>query len=134
MTPSDAARRWAKTWKAGWEQLAAEPIIALYDADALLSTEPFREPYGGQRGVRDYVTRVFAEEADPRVEVGEPIVDGHRAAVSWWASLQEEGADMTLAGTSVLHFNAEGLVVQQWDTWNAVRERRRPPTGWGPFR
>jgi len=127
------AGRWAQIWKDGWEQLSAEPIIALYAADALLSTEPFRQPYTGQRGVRDYVTRVFSEETDPRVEVSEPIIDGDRAAVSWWASLREEGVETTLAGTSVLHFNADGLVVQQWDTWNVVRERRDPPTGWGLF-
>jgi hypothetical protein len=134
MTPAEAARRWAETWKTSWEQLDAESIIALYDPDALLSTEPFREPYTGQAGVREYVTRVFAEEDDPQVEVGEPIVNRDRAAVTWWASLREEGADTALAGTSVLRINAEGLVVEQWDTWNIVRERRHPPDDWGPFR
>jgi hypothetical protein len=120
--------------KRGWDALDAGAIIALYDADALLSTEPFREPYAGRPGVRDYVTRVFAEAEDPRVHVADRIVDGDRAAVSWWASLREEGADTTLAGTSVLRFNGEGLVVEQWDTWNVVRERRDPAHDWGPFR
>ncbi|HSK98321.1 MAG TPA: nuclear transport factor 2 family protein [Euzebyales bacterium] len=134
MTPADAAQRWAATWQAAWQQLDPEPIVALYAADALLSTEPFREPYAGRHGVRDYVTRVFGEEEDPLVDVGEPIVEADRAAVPWWASLSEEGADTTLAGTSVLRFDAEGLVREQWDTWNVVPERRRPPDGWGPFR
>jgi hypothetical protein len=134
MNAEEAARRWAETWKAGWERLDPERIIALYDADALLSTEPFREPYVGQDGVRDYVARVFGEEDDPHVDVGAPIVDRDRAAVSWWASLREDGADTTLAGTSVLRFNAEGLVVEQWDAWNVVRQRRNPPDDWGPFR
>lgn len=133
MTTTDAARRWAETWRTGWEALDAESIVALYDPGALLSTEPFREPYRGRQGVRDYVTRVFAEEQDPRVAVSDPIVDDDRAAVSWWASLREEGADTTLAGTSVLRFNADGLVVEQWDAWNAAPERRAPPRDRGPF-
>jgi hypothetical protein len=77
----------------------------------LLSTEPFREPYRGREGVRSYVSRVFAEEDDPRVWVATPIVDGERAAISWWASLREEGVETTLAGTSVIRFDSDGLVV-----------------------
>jgi hypothetical protein len=78
------------------------------------------------------VTRVFGEEADPRVWVAEPIVDGDRAAISWWCSLREEGSDTTLAGTSVLAFGGDGLVVDQWDSWNQLPERRDPPLG-SPF-
>lgn len=133
MTPSDAAQRWAATWKTAWEALDVEAIVALYATDALLSTEPFREPYRGRDGTRAYVARVFGEEENPRVDVGVPIVEGDRAAVSWWASLCEDGADTTLAGTSVLLFDTEGLVVEQWDTWNLVPERRPPPADWGPF-
>jgi ketosteroid isomerase-like protein len=133
MEPADAARRWAETWRSGWQRLDAAPIIALYATDAVLSTAPFRAPYVGRHGVRDYITQAFADEADPRVDMGEPIVDGDRAAVPWWASLSEEGADTTLAGTSVLRFDPEGLVVEQWDTWNVADERRTPPDDWGPF-
>jgi ketosteroid isomerase-like protein len=90
---ADAARRWAQAWRTCWERLDTEPIVALYADDAVLSTEPFREPYLGQDGVRTYIARVFAEEEDPHVNVAE-----------------------------------------QWDTWNVLRERRRPPSDWGPFR
>jgi ketosteroid isomerase-like protein len=131
---ADAARRWAQAWRTCWERLDTEPIVALYADDAVLSTEPFREPYLGQDRVRTYVARVFAEEEDPHVNVAEPIVDGDLAAVSWWASLREDHVDTTLAGTSVLRFDPEGLVAEQWDTWNVLRERRRPPSDWGPFR
>lgn len=128
-----AARRWADAWKRGWESLDPEPILALYAPDALLSTEPFRQPYRGHDGVREYVTRVLGEEEDPQVWVSVPIVQGDRAAVSWWASLREEGADTTLAGTSVLRFDAEGLVIEQWDAWNTLDQRRDPPKDFGPF-
>jgi ketosteroid isomerase-like protein len=132
MTPADGARRWAQAWKHGWESLDAEPILACYAPDAWLSTEPFREPYRGREGVREYVSGVLAEEEDPRVWMSEPIVDGDRASISWWASLREDGADTTLAGTSVLRFDRDGLVTEQWDAWNRLAERRDPPRS-SPF-
>jgi nuclear transport factor 2 (NTF2) superfamily protein len=128
-----AADRWAAAWKQGWESLDPGPIVACYAADAVLSTEPFRDPFRGLESVRTYVTRVFGEEDDPRVWLSQPIVDGDRAAISWWASLREEGADTTLAGTSVLRFDDAGLVREQWDAWNALPERRDPPSSVSPF-
>jgi hypothetical protein len=121
-----AARSWAEAWKQGWEALDPEPIMARYSAVARHFTEPFREPSRDASDIRAYVERVFGEEEDPRVWMGEPLVDGDRAAISWWASLREEGSEATLAGTSVLRFDADGLVIEQWDTWNRLGERREP--------
>jgi ketosteroid isomerase-like protein len=132
MTPRDAARRWAETWRTAWEALDPEPIVALYSLDATCSTAPFREPYRGRDGVRAYVRLVFAEEERPQVWTSEPIVDGDRAAVCWWAGLRENGSEVTLAGTSVLRFGADGLVGEQWDAWNTADGRRVPPAG-SPF-
>jgi hypothetical protein len=42
-------------------------------------------------------------------------------------------ADTTLDGTSLLRFDAEGFVAEQWDGWNRARGRRFPPTDWSPF-
>jgi len=78
------------------------------------------------------VTQALDEEQDPRVWIGEPIVEGDRAAMSWWASLREVGADTTLAGTSVLRVDADGQVIEQWDAWNQLPERRDPPE-WSPL-
>ena len=129
----EPAHRWATTWKNAWETLDTDAIVSLYAIDTLFSTEPFREPFRGREGVRVYVSTVFGEEEDPHVHVGNPIVDGARAAVPWWASLREEGKDTTLSGTSILRFDENGLVVEQWDSWNVIRHRRLPPEGWGPF-
>ncbi|HEX3219385.1 MAG TPA: nuclear transport factor 2 family protein [Candidatus Limnocylindria bacterium] len=131
MDAAAAARRWAEHWQRDWEALDTEAIVALYHARAQLSTEPFRVPYSGQDGVRDYVSHVFGETADARVWVGEPIVNGDRAAIEWWAAETENGIETTLAGTSMLRFDADGLVVEQRDTWNQAHGRREPPAGWG---
>jgi hypothetical protein len=58
-------------------------------------------------------------------------VEGRRAAVEWWAELIENGVELTLAGTSVLRFDADGLVVEQRDTWNQAEGGHAPPDGWG---
>ena len=73
----------------------------------------------------------FGDEADVLARFAGAIVDGDRASVEWWASLVEEGRDITLAGTSVLRFGPDGLVVEQRDTWNQADGRRDPPPGWG---
>lgn len=129
VSPSEAARTWARAWKEGWEALNADPIVACYSPDVVFSTEPFRAPYHGREGVREYTLRAFAAEREPRVRMSEPIVDGDRASVSWWTTLIEEGQDATLAGTSVLRFDSRGLVVEQWDTWNQHVARVDPPGG-----
>jgi hypothetical protein len=129
-----AARRWARTWQSAWEAFDVEAIVALYADDALFSSQPFRTPYRGRDGVREYVSQAFTEEADVRAWFGEPVVEGQRAAVEWWAALRENGSDVTLAGTSALRFDDEGRVVEQRDTWNQADGRVDPPSGWGASR
>lgn len=126
-----AARAWADTWKRGWEALEPDPIVALYAEAITYSSEPFREVYRGRDGVRAYVEGSFGDETDVRAWFSEPVVDGDRASVSWWATLVDSGERVTLAGTSVLRFDDDGLAVDQWDAWNVLAGWREPPEGWG---
>ncbi|HEY7846616.1 MAG TPA: nuclear transport factor 2 family protein [Candidatus Limnocylindria bacterium] len=131
MDTGEAARRWADTWKRSWEAQDAETIVALYHPDTQFSTHPFRVAHRGRAGVRGYVSQAFGEEEDVRAWVGTPVVQGDRAAIEWWAALIENGVETTLAGTSVLRFDRDGLVVEQRDTWNQSNGRGEPPDGWG---
>ena len=130
MRLADAARRWAETWQRGWNERDVEAIVELYAEDAIFSTEPFREPFIGPAGARRYVAGAFAEEESATARFGEPVVGEGRAAVPWWASLVENGKPITLAGTSLLRFNDDGLVVEQWDAWNQSDKRRDAPDWW----
>ena len=124
-----AAGTWAATWQRCWESLEADPIVQLYAEDATFSSHPTREVHRGRAGVREYVEGAFGDESEVRAWFGEPIVDGDRAAVRWWAALREAGEEVTLAGTSVLRFDTDGLVADQWDSWHLTPGRREPPEG-----
>jgi ketosteroid isomerase-like protein len=133
MDSTAAAARWARTWHDAWEALDVGSIVELYAEGCVFSSQPFRAPYRGRDGVREYVTAAFAAEAGPRAWISEPIVDGDRASISWWCALREDGEDVTLAGTSVLRFDTGGLVAEQWDAWNVLDRRADPPPDGTPF-
>ena len=106
--------RWVEGWKLGWAEHDAEAIAALYTEDAVFVSHPFREP----GSPRDYAERVFAEEESADFGFGEPIVDGDRAAVEWWATVQfREGGEERLRGVTVLRFAAEGRCCEHRDFW-----------------
>ena len=127
------AQHWADTWQRAWAASDVESIVVLYSDKVVFSSEPFREPYVGRDGVRTYVTQAFGGEEEAAPYFGRPVEDADRAAVPWWTSLREDGRDATLAGISLLRFDDGGLVVQQWDAWNVLDERRDPPEEFGPF-
>jgi nuclear transport factor 2 (NTF2) superfamily protein len=131
MSPPEAATRWARVWHDAWEARDTDAVVELYAPDVLFSTESFRVPYRGRSGVRTYVQQAFDEEWNPRVWVGEPVVEGNRAAIEWWAAVVENGVEITLAGISMLRFDADGLVVDQRDAWNQADGLHEPPPGWG---
>ena len=124
------ARRWAETWERAWAGKDVEAIVALYAEDAVYRAVPFRAPDLGVAGVRRYLEENFAVEEGVECRFGEPVASGDRAAVEWWASWVEDGEELTMTGTTVLRFDARGLVVDHRDYWNQ-REGLEPPYhGW----
>jgi len=51
-----------------------------------------------------------------------------------WSEHDSAGTTVTLAGVSVLHFDAAGLVTEQRDYWHQEDGAQRPPADWGPVR
>jgi ketosteroid isomerase-like protein len=116
-----AARRWKDTWARAWPAKDVEAIAELYAPEADFRSHPFREP----EDAREYVRRVFAEEeSEAECRFSEPLVDGDRAAVEYRAVLVYEGTEATLAGTTLLRFRADGLVVEHRDYWALEQGRR----------
>ena len=123
MDTAAAARAWVEGWTAGWENADADRIGALYAEGAVFRSHPFREP---ERSARDYALRAFADEELVECRFSEPIVDGDRAAVEYWAVLSADGDEETLAGIAVVRFGEDGRVVEQRDYWS-MEPGRRPP-------
>jgi SnoaL-like domain len=116
METATAARRWADAWRHGWATLDPSFTAELYAPGATFVSQAFR----AREDPAAYVRREFAEEewADPWF--GEPIVEGDRAAVEWYARMREDGRDVTISGVSLLRFDNDGRCIEQRDTWAIV--------------
>jgi hypothetical protein len=120
-----AARRWAETWERSWPAADVDAIDALYAADAVFYSQPFRDA----QGPREYVSWAFEDQAAAECRFGPPIVQGERAAVDWWGVITSvDGTVESLAGTSLLRFDGEGRVTQQRDVWASVNGRHELPS------
>jgi hypothetical protein len=128
MDAEAAARAWIDAWSRSWRELDAGVLEPIYAPDAVHRSHPFREP----GNPIDYARWALSEEeGEPEVWMGEPIVSGDRAAIEWWASVIENGKTISLAGTSVVRFDAAGRAVEQTDYWGQADGRTPPFKGWG---
>jgi SnoaL-like domain len=122
-----AARAWIDAWTRAWRALDEGLLEPIYTPDTVHRSHPFREP----GNPIDYARWAFSEEeGEPEVWMGDPIVAGDRAAIEWWACVTENGKEVSLAGTSLLCFDADGRVVEQSDYWGEAPGRTRPWPGW----
>jgi catechol 2,3-dioxygenase-like lactoylglutathione lyase family enzyme len=129
MDTGTAAERWARTWERAWPAKRIEDIDALYADDATYRSHPLRDAEPG--GAQGYLRRELASESDIECRFGDPIASDSRAAVEWWASWEEAFETVTLAGTTVLRFDADGQVVEHVDYWVQGEGRPAPFDGWG---
>ena len=121
-------QRWADGYKLAWDADDPDAAAALYRPDCVFRSAPFREP----EPPIEYTRRVFPEARAENVHFGEPVEEGDRAAVEWWAVLVDsDGEAQTIAGCSMLRFDDEGLVAEARDYWHVEPARRDPPSGWG---
>jgi ketosteroid isomerase-like protein len=121
-------KRWAESYKLAWEAGDPDAAAALYHPDCVFRSAPFRDP----EPPIAYTRRVFPEARAEHVRFGEPVEDGNRAAVEWWAVLvTPDGEEETLTGCSMLRFDEDGLVAEARDYWHMEPGRRDPPPAWG---
>jgi ketosteroid isomerase-like protein len=124
VSTADAAKRWAQVWADAWVAADVDAVSALYADDAVFYSAPFRD----RQAPRDYVEWAFSDQADAECRFGEPLVEGDRAAVDWWAvTTSTDGSVESIAGTSLLRFDVDGLVVEQRDVWTTEPGRRELP-------
>ena len=123
-----AAKRWAEAYERAWRAGNGEAAAALYAEDCVFRSHPFRE----LEDARAYIQQVTIEAEAPEVWFGEPIEQGDRAAIEWWALLVEpNGDESSIVGCHVVRFDGDGLVAEARDCWAVEPGHRRPPPEWG---
>jgi uncharacterized protein (TIGR02246 family) len=128
---TSAVDTWLADYRAAWVNRDPEAAGALFTEDATYAEMPYDEPLQGDKGVRDYWTRVTATQADIEVQYGEALVAGDRAAVEWWVTMTNGGMPMTLAGSFMLRFAEDGRCRELREYWHFGEDRLAPKPGWG---
>src|SRR5919109_1947986 len=127
MDAEAAARAWIDAWARSWRALDAGLLKPIYAPNCVHRSHPFREPGNPIEYARWALSE---EEGEPEVWMGDPIVAGERAAIEWWAVVIENGKQVSLAGTSIIRFGADGRAIEQSDYWGIADGRVEPWPGW----
>ncbi len=130
METREAVARWVDAWTKAMRTRDPELVAAVYAEDAVARTHPFRAPTSGRNGVREYAKSTFADEETLEVRFGEPVMEGSRATVEYWAVMKTKGELVTLSGVTVLRFRADGHRIEHRDYWATQPGRVSPPVEW----
>jgi hypothetical protein len=126
-------QEWIAGYQRAWEGRDAEAAGELFSEDAIYRDQPLGDAYVGRDGVREYWRGVTASQDDVRVRFGDPIIaaDERRAAVEFWVTMLNGGAEVTLTGILFLRFDADGLCEELREAWHFGEGCVGPPAGWG---
>ena len=122
---------WLERYRRAWIERDADAASHLFTDDATYREKPFDAPFVGRAAIRDYWARVTASQTSVELHYGQPIVDGRRVAVEWWANLETSGGPLTLAGEFLLLFAESGDCQELREYWLLTEGRVEPPSGWG---
>lgn len=123
-------KTWVEELREAWEQADSHRAGALFTVDAAYHSHPLQPPLVGREAIEGYWQKATATQANVRVRMGEPLLDGDRAVVEWWAVMTEAGVDTTDAGALVLEFSGE-YCRRLREYWNVAEGFVEPPEGWG---
>ena len=125
------AADWIAAYGRAWVGGDPEAAVALFTEDAVFRSSPFREPHTGSAGIVVDWTRATSTQYELELRFGEPLVEGNKAVVEWWAVMRDEGAWVTLPGALLLRFAEDGRCEQLREYWHVEDGRHEPPPGWG---
>lgn len=122
---------WLARYRRAWIERDSDAASRLFTEDATYREQPFEAPFVGRPAIRDYWARVTASQTSVELRYGQPLVDGNRLAVEWWANLQTSEGPLTLAGEFLLVFAESGECRELREYWVITQRRVDPPPGWG---
>lgn len=122
---------WLDAYARAWRERDADAAAALFTEDGIYRSHPFREPHVGREAIRAYWEGATRSQDEFELRFGDPVVEGRRTAVEWWATMRDEGDEVTLPGILVLRFTDDGLCEELREAWHLEPGRHDPPDGWG---
>lgn len=85
----------------------------------------FKDPFNEVRGT-DAIMRIFdhmfATTEAPRFIMHEQVQQGQQAFVTWTFKFGLKGTQFSVVGASHLKFDADGLLIEHRDYWDAAEE------------
>lgn len=129
----DTVTRWVESYLQAWKDKDDVAVGQLFTDDAVYQEIPGDEArtYTGRQAIQQYWRTITAGQSDVTAHHGEPLVQGDRAAVELWITLQAGGKWMTIVETNVLHFAQNGQVRRNVEYWTLRDGNFAPPPGWG---
>jgi ketosteroid isomerase-like protein len=124
---------WIAAYGRAWEERDADAAAEIFTPDALYRSNPYAPAHEGRDGVHAYWSDATQTQADVTVRWGVPIVsaDAGRAAVEFWVTMENGGADVTLTGILYLLFAEDGRCRELREAWHFETGTLEPPAGWG---
>ncbi|KAF0813074.1 hypothetical protein IGB42_02474 [Andreprevotia sp. IGB-42] len=95
-------------------------VTAFYASHARFK-DPFND-VSGHAAIRRLFEHMFETTQNPRFVIVDRIVQGQQAFVTWQFHFGLQGRDYTVLGGSHLRFDADGLVIEHRDYWDAAEE------------
>jgi hypothetical protein len=110
--------QWLDAYGKAWETRDADSAAALFSENATYQENPYEEPFSGRTGVRDYWSRVTADQRDVSF-TSDVITTFGRSAVAHWSARfasVSSGATVNLDGVFLLEFDESGLcsTLREW--------------------
>ena len=122
---------WAESYRQAWEQSDDGMAAALFTADATYRSNIFEDPHVGRDGISAYWRQATSTQQEIEVRMGRPIVEGRRASVEFWTTMENSGAEITLPGCLLLEFDEAGLCRSLHEYYEVGEGRLGPPGEWG---
>lgn len=123
-------RRWAGAYANAWERADSDAVVELFTPDASYRSSIFDEPHSGADGIRAYWERATRTQSNARVWMGDPLVEGDRAALEWWTIMKDDESDITLPGCLLLEFDGDRCAHLN-EYWHLEQVVAQPYEGWG---
>jgi uncharacterized protein (TIGR02246 family) len=125
--------RWVESYLKAWKDKDDAAVGKLFTDDAVYQEIPGDEArtYTGRQAIQQYWRTITAGQSDVTAHYGEPVIQGDRAGVELWITLQAGGKWMTIVEANVLHFAQNGQVRRNVEYWTLRDGNFAPPPGWG---